>query len=111
MTENELQQAIVAGARANGWRVFFVPDWIWRLVFKAWKTGGSRRGREWSQAGFPDVVLLRRGRLIFAELKSATGRLKPEQEGWRDDLQAVQTVEWHLWRPCDLDDVLAMLRS
>ena len=56
MTEAQLQDAIVQMARVLGWLVYHTFD--------------SRR----SAAGFPDLVMVRNGRLIFAELKSATGK-------------------------------------
>lgn len=53
-----------------------------------------------SQAGFPDLVLVKPGRLIFAELKSDKGSLSPKQLEWVTLLlEAGQEV--HVWRPQD----------
>jgi hypothetical protein len=75
---------------------------------------GWRRYHTWlsthSAAGFPDEVLVRGGRLIFAELKSDGGKLRPEQEAWLADLEAVPGVEVHVWRPADLDAIAKALR-
>src|SRR5690554_868515 len=48
--------------------------------------------------GFPDVVIAGAGGLLFAELKSETGRLDPGQQRWRDVLQQAG-LAWRLWRP------------
>jgi hypothetical protein len=90
MTEKQLQGNIVLAARELGWMVSF-----------AWKSYNS-------PAGWPDLVLAKPPKLIFAELKSQKGKLRPEQERWRDALIACGQ-EWHLWRPSDLDEVYAVL--
>lgn len=69
-------------ARLMGWAVFHPYD--------------SRR----STAGFPDIVAVRRTRVLFVELKSATGRMRAEQIVWATTLAAVGgAVEHHVWRP------------
>lgn len=70
-----------------------------------------------SPAGFPDLVLVRGPRLIFAELKRQARSAKPTpaQEEWLDRLGVVEravadanatvaSVEVYLWRPEDLLD-------
>jgi hypothetical protein len=66
---------------------------------------------DFSPAGFPDECLVRPPRLIFAELKSDNphSKLGPEQERWREQLQEVPGVEWYLWRPSDVDEVIRLL--
>jgi hypothetical protein len=54
-----------------------------------------------SSAGFPDLVIAGPGGVIFAELKSARGTLRPEQTEWRDILLDAG-ARWHLWRPAHL---------
>ena len=68
-------------------------------------THNSRRSEE----GFPDVVLARppgltsQGRIIFAELKSAHGKLTEAQHLWLDILQHVaETIEVYCWYPADV---------
>lgn len=63
-----------------------------------------------SAGGFPDLVLVRKRRLIFAELKSAKGKITDGQESWLQALQwSVPGVEVYLWRPIDLDEALKIL--
>jgi hypothetical protein len=75
---------------------------------------GWRRYHTWlskhSPAGFPDEVLVRPPRLVIAELKSASGRLKTEQEGWLEALRQVPGVEVFVWKPDDMDEILEVLR-
>jgi hypothetical protein len=55
-----------------------------------WKTGVSGPGC----SGFPDVLAVKDGRLVAAELKSAKGRLTQD---WLRDLAAAG-AEVHVWR-------------
>ena len=82
-SEAAFQAAVVDLAQLRGWRVMHIHD--------------SRRGLG---KGYPDLTLLHRatGTLLFAELKSANGRLSPEQEEWLADFRkGGHTV--HVWRP------------
>ena len=89
MTEKTLMANVVKMARLFGWRVFHQFD--------------SRR----SEPGWPDLAMVRRDRMLFAELKTATGRLTPAQRDTIKELRtiarAIQTgnVEVHVWRPAD----------
>jgi VRR-NUC domain len=95
MSEAALQALIVEAAGWLGYAVFHPYD--------------SRR----STLGFPDLTLVHRdtGRVIFAELKSAHGRLTPEQREWLSYLGKRHEVR--LWRPADWTSgaVLATLRA
>jgi hypothetical protein len=84
MSEAELQTNVVDAAR--------------RLGGVAYHTHDSRRSAE----GFPDLVILfpRTGGLLFAELKSATGKVTRDQQRWLDGLR-VGHREVYLWRPAD----------
>ena len=93
VSEKLLQQGIVQVARLLGYMVYHTHD---------------SRG---SEPGFPDLCLVRGSRLIFAELKSAGGRVKPAQRTWLDALKATG-AEAYIWRPADwfdgtIDGVLA----
>ena len=61
-------------------------------------------------AGFPDLVLVRRSRLVFAELKVGKNKLTSEQEAWLKDLEAVPYLESYLWWPVDWARIERILR-
>ena len=65
---------------------------------------------QWSPAGFPDEVLVRGNRIIFAELKTNKTQLRPEQRQWMWDLAKTGLVEVYLWRPSSLDRIIEVLR-
>lgn len=111
MREADWQKAIVETAILRGWLVYHTHD--------------SRS----SERGFPDLVLVRPPRLIFAELKNEKNKLSHDQEMWmaalkvvalsaREQAEAILTeglpvkplVEAHIWRPDDWDLVQAVLR-
>jgi hypothetical protein len=106
MTEQDLQQALIDGARWLGYRVaHFRP---------AWTARGYRTPVEADGAGFPDLVICGHGHLLFAECKSRRGRLQPEQQAWLEALAACG-VHAVVVRPAPapgalgLDEVLTML--
>ena len=64
-----------------------------------------------STKGYPDVTLLRDGVLIFAELKTTTGKVSPDQQLWLDDLSHVHKTRSYLWRPKDAELIVALLQE
>ena len=94
MTEKELQAAVIELARWSGWTYMHITD-----------------SRKSAAVGFPDLVLLHQttGRLLFVELKSEKGRLRPEQVVWLGLLG--HRHEALVWRPADLTsgDIEAVL--
>ena len=85
---------VQALARLNGWRVYH--------------THSSMH----SAKGFPDLVMVKAGRLVFAELKAQRGQTTREQEDWLAALGDVfpEMVEVFVWRPGDWDQVTDVLR-
>jgi hypothetical protein len=75
----------------------------WRLCYHTLRSKGS-------QSGFPDRVLIRRGRVIFAELKREKGKPTDSQIEWLDAL-ANAGQEVYLWRPSDLEEIGRILSS
>ena len=51
--------------------------------------------------GFPDLLVVTAGRIMYRELKRELGRLSPEQEDWRDAIRRAGG-DWDVWRPSDL---------
>ena len=92
ISEAEFQQQVTDLADLYAWLWYHNPD--------------SRR----SNAGFPDLVLVKAGRVIFAELKSAAGKVRPEQRTWLAAL-ATTKAEVYIWRPDDLDAITTLLRG
>lgn len=82
VTEKQLMQAVVELAQLLGYLTYHTYD--------------SRR----SNMGFPDLVLARPGRLVFAELKAERGKVSPAQTVWARLLSAAP-AEVFLWRPSD----------
>jgi hypothetical protein len=79
MTERQLQAAVIQLAELLGWMTYHTHD--------------SRR----SNPGYPDLTLVKDDRLLFVELKSATGRLTTEQTEWLRALGYCASVA--TWRP------------
>lgn len=86
MSERHLQEAVVELARLLGWMVYHPYN--------------SQR----STPGFPDLTMVhpRTGGLLFAELKTTTGKVTPDQDEWLRAL-ALRGVAF-VWRPVDLTD-------
>jgi hypothetical protein len=100
VSESAFQDQVVEYAHVRSWRV---------AHFRAARTEkGYRTPVAADGAGFPDLVLVR-DRVIFAELKSSTGRQSHDQKAWMVALRAAD-AEYHLWVPADWDDVEKTLR-
>lgn len=88
--EKEWQATVVEVARLHGWATMHQLD---------------SRGTE---AGWPDLVLLRPPELLIVELKSERGKVTQAQERWLADLSACG-VETSVWRPSNFDAVCTRL--
>ena len=93
MTEKRFQAQIVKLAKLHGWLVYHTFD--------------SRR----STAGFPDLVLVKGDQIIFAELKTKKGKVKPEQKAWLIALNNAGKVRSCVWRPQYDASILAVLAT
>ncbi len=91
LTEAEFQQMITERAKLLGWLIYHTYD--------------SRR----SASGFPDLVLVRSGRVLFVEVKSEKGRLSKAQAEWLRALygSTLETSinEVYVWRPSDMAEI------
>jgi hypothetical protein len=98
ITEPQLQTAILDCAATLGWLCMHPRP---ARTKDGWRTAAEGNGA----AGYPDLTLVRGGFLIFAELKSASGRVSPQQQRWLDELTAVSfaegRVQTYLWSPAE----------
>ena len=96
--ENALQDTIRVAALRNGWHFYH--------------THNSRR----SDAGFPDCVCVKGGRMLVFELKAQGGRVSRQQRQWIEAFEDVPMVVAAIVRPepkedgeMSFDDALEML--
>jgi hypothetical protein len=80
-TEKDFQAAVREYAELHGW-----------TVFSTWNSRHSPNGE-------PDLRMVRPPRVIFAELKSAKGKLSAAQAHVIDLLRLCDGVETYIWRP------------
>ena len=91
-SERDFQEAVTGMAEGYGYITYHTFD--------------SRR----SDAGFPDIVAVRPGRIVYIELKAMQGRLSDAQREWLAALNA-GGGEVFVFRPCcwnsgELENVL-----
>jgi hypothetical protein len=97
VTEAQFQGAVVDLARYAGWHVHHVRP--------AREASGSIATPILGNPGFPDLVLAHDDLgIVFAELKTATGRPSPAQVDWLTLLGA-HHQDVYLWRPSDWDTI------
>lgn len=102
LSEQAFQKQVLDLAKLCGWLVaHFRPAW----TGKGWRTPVQADG-----AGFPDLVLVKPPRLIFAELKAQGRKTTPDQDKWLDILRTVPGVEVYLWTVDNFDDIISVLR-
>lgn len=97
MSEAELQKAVIDLLRTLG---FLVAHFKPLQMNGKWWTPVQADGK-----GFPDIVGVKGRRLLFVELKSEEGWVKPDQRRWIDALSALtyselgDAVEVYVWKP------------
>jgi hypothetical protein len=93
LDEKQFTAMVVSAARMTGHLVYHPYD--------------SRR----SAAGFPDLTIVHPERgLLFAELKTATGRLSRNQVLWITTLEDAGARVF-VWRPEHWDQIVAVLNG
>lgn len=104
MSEDELLGAVIDALHAYGWLVHHCRP--------AMTKGGRYTTAIQGDAGAPDIVAVRGGQVLFAELKREDGQLTPAQQRWQDELShvphhrpgeaiGVAWVRTVVWRPRD----------
>lgn len=101
MSNSPLEDQVIELARLCRWKV---AHFRFAQTVKGWRTPVAADG-----AGFPDLVMTRGRRLIFAEIKGKSGNPKPAQRGWLEALRETGN-EVYVWRPRDLDAIKGVLR-
>lgn len=108
MTANEpdvqealFQQQVIQIANTCGWDAHHIRPGKYGHT---WKTDGL--------SGMPDLILIgQRGQgMIWAELKTRTGKLSPIQEARIGQLLE-NGCEVHIWRPADIDKIAKRLST
>ncbi len=92
VSEKEFQQAVLEYAKLCGW-----------MCYHTWSSIHS-------PAGFPDLVLVRPPRVVFAELKVGKREPTPAQREWLILLASCAGVEAYLWRPDNWDEIAEILK-
>lgn len=98
MSEADLLKGVLDIARVLGWKTLHLRP--------ARTAHGYRTPIQGDGVGWPDVFLVRRTRLVAAELKAERGRMTDAQRDWLEALRdaGVETFEW---RPADYPDRVA----
>ena len=86
MLERHFQAAVLEYAEYLGWRV-------------AHHARSDRNLRAHSSVGFPDLILVRGGWMIAAELKVGKRLTTDAQRAWLSEMDAVDGCTAVLWRP------------
>lgn len=99
--ERDFQAVVIAIAKHHGWMVFH--------PLPAQNGRGQWRTATQGDTGFPDLVLVhKKAGIIFAELKSAIGKLSDRQQRWINTIIEAGG-EAYVWRPSDLEQIKAIL--
>ena len=86
LTEEQFQQQVIDLAKLHGYTLIY-----------------HTRNSRGSQAGFLDLVLIseQRGRALFRELKTETGKVSTDQFAWISGMLMAK-LDVGVWRPSDL---------
>jgi hypothetical protein len=103
MTEATFKNSVIEIATRYGWFVHHdLPAMNRRGVWATHVQGNT---------GFPDLVLVnKRGVLVFAELKTDTGRLSKEQNAWVERLD-ITGAFMQIWRPNQMPKIIKFLAT
>lgn len=106
--ESDFTETVIELAQWTGWLVHHD---------RPARTKDSWRTAVQGDAGFPDLVLAKAGRVIFAELKSNSGVVSSAQREWLSALGWGRTNDDHpprrirtfVWRPSDMAEIRRVL--
>lgn len=108
-SEADFQKQVIQLANLCGWRVaHFRKVRVQRKTGQTtqtyWETPVGADGKGW-----PDLVLVRKGEIIFAELKVGKNTATPEQVQWLDELRETGAAAG-VWRETDWDTIVEVLK-
>ena len=96
VSESDFTRQVIALAELFGWLAFHpIP----LRTAKGWVTGTQ------GTAGFPDLTLAKRGRVILAELKVGRNKPTPAQTRW------IEASGAYLWTPNDWPEIERVLTA
>ena len=97
VTEDSFKRMVIEYAQLHHWLVHHArPAMNRRGKWATWQEGDN---------GFPDLTLARRGKVIFAELKSEKGKPSDAQLGW-----LVSLPNSFIWKPSDWPQIEELLK-
>lgn len=96
MSEDDLQTSIIELAHFYGWKCahFRSVKVTKKDGSTFWQTPVAADGE-----GFPDLILVRRNRVLAVELKSERGKPDPAQREWLHIFMLTRRVETFIWKP------------
>lgn len=108
ISERELQTQAIELAQLRGW--------LCHHSRPARRADGEWRTPIQGDKGFPDVVFVHpSGLVIFAEFKSASGRMSAEQRRWESGLRQADfgsdDILYRVWRPDDWPEIEHLLKD
>jgi hypothetical protein len=98
MLERDFQKQVVQLARTCGWMVHHTY------------AQGSVLGSKAVDRGFPDLVMVCNGQILFVELKGSDGRVSEEQDAWLHEITMTGNPAL-VWHPEDWPSIEAVLTS
>lgn len=98
MTEQQFTNSLLEWAKVYGWRRFHVRN-----------SGARGLSQVQGDKGFPDLVLVRPPRLIFAELKVGRNKVADAQSEWLTALNDASLAEVYYWTPAQWTEILRVL--
>lgn len=101
ISERDFAKQVIDLAHLYGWKIaHFRPA----MTKHGWRTPVQADGK-----GFFDLVMVRKYRLIFAELKSEKGKMSYEQIEWAHALRD-SCGEVYDWRPSQFEAIQRILK-
>lgn len=99
LDEKEHMRQTIEAAHMAG---FLVAHFRSVLTKRGWQTPVQADG-----AGFPDLCLVGRGKIMFRECKTdrSSSKVRPEQQVWLDAIE-LNGGDSGVWRPRDMRDVI-----